>query len=409
MPMKTQDSFLYKKLQDQPAAPSQGFEKFVVGELQIQRTEVIALLDKMLNNQEPSRIQAIIGPNGNGKTLLNNALKYHATETNLQKTEEGITATFDVLFSHIMLNMDNPNSFGVELAKNLQRTIYEPPQVTYAVIAARIAQDFADNYVPPFYLRLPGWLPKFLVKKTLERYQSLLSGLITDNDYKAFSTALDSVFAELAKRLTSSAMKRTFQEYIEKKEISSFMKGYFKSDSFRITIKELNTSLYDDFRVNQGTVQPLDTIRAMATIAKDVGCKVLIIMVDDCNLNNSPRMFLPIVEYLSDFEGPKLLFVINAVTAKWEKMTSDTEDLSFKQKLGSFGNPIKVKSPSKSDLVALLYKLLGLMNDELTNQGFFVRLSDVAQKEILSKCPTTSYREATKFIIDNLERYKIPT
>src|SRR5919108_4069605 len=127
---------LYEYLNSQPSAPNAHFDRFVVGNISIQRAYLSASLNSMLEGTKPSHLQLILGPNGNGKTLLNNTLMFEASKKNLTRVESGnVEASFRVMFSHISLSDANPNSIGIKLAQNLKRSIYEPSMLTYSTMA----------------------------------------------------------------------------------------------------------------------------------------------------------------------------------------------------------------------------------------------------------------------------------
>src|SRR5688572_12196289 len=109
---------LYEYLTNQPSAPLAYFDKFVVGNIPIQRAYLSANLNAMLDGTKPSHLQLILGPNGNGKTLLNNTLMFEASNKNLTRTQNGnVEANFRVLYSHVSLSDANPNSIGIKLAR----------------------------------------------------------------------------------------------------------------------------------------------------------------------------------------------------------------------------------------------------------------------------------------------------
>ena len=112
---------LYEYLINQPSAPAAYFDRFVVGNIPIQRAYLSASLNSMLDGTKPSHLQLILGPNGNGKTLLNHTLMFEASNKNLVRTAMGdVEANFNVLFSHISLSDANPNSIGIKFSSGLK-------------------------------------------------------------------------------------------------------------------------------------------------------------------------------------------------------------------------------------------------------------------------------------------------
>jgi len=402
---------LYEYLNSQPSAPDASFDRFVVGNISIQRAYLSASLNSMLDGTKPSHLQLILGPNGNGKTLLNNTLMFEASSKNLTRTEKGnVEAKFSVLFSHITLNDANQNSIGIRLAQSLKRSIYEPSGLTYSVIAAKIIEDFVINHKPSFYERISAWLPRSLLKQALTQYEGQINGLLTEDEMEPTVSALEKTYQRMQGYLTSAPMRKSFEEYLRSREINSFMRKYLENRNGSLSVPELNRAMFTDLSSYQGTAQPLDVIKTLASIVRDVGCRVLILAVDDFNLKQPPTVLLPIVEKLSEFTNPKILFVVSAVHAVWEKAIADEDDLSIRQKIHQFGNPIIVTPPSEHDMDTLFDKIVSLMNADLAREGKSILMTPEEAQSLRSYCPRSSYRDAMKYLIDNLRRYiEIPS
>lgn len=397
---------LYEYLINQPSAPAAYFDRFVVGNIPIQRAYLSARLNSMLEGTKPSHLQLILGPNGNGKTLLNNTLMFEASSKNLARTENGnLEANFSVLFSHISLSDANPNSIGIKLAQGLKRSIYESSRLTYSAIAAKIIEDFVVNYEPPFPIRIAAWLPRYFLKKDLKTYQDQLNAIVTDDEADQAIIASERAYQKLQGYVTGPAIHASFEEYLRSREINSFMRNYFENRNESQSVPELNRALFTDLSSYQGTAQPLDVIRVLSSIVRDVGCKVLILSIDDFNLKQPPTVLLPLVEKLSEFEHPKILFVISAISAVWEKAIADEDDLSIRQKIHEFGNPIIVTPPSEDDIHTLYDKMVSLMDVELAGEGKSIVIAAEEAQRLRRNCPRTSFRDAIKFLIDNLKEY----
>jgi hypothetical protein len=401
-------TYLHKMLQREPSAPLSRFEEFIVGPIQRYRTLLRHQLDKMIECHEPSCVQLILGPNGNGKTLLNNTLKQAASATNVSFREEGVShLSYDVLFSWITLSGGVPAMLGIELAKNLQRSIYEPPEVTYSSIATQIAKRFANDFVPPFHIRIASWIPKYLIKKAIREYEVALKGVITSDEADPISEALTGAFDRIQKALSRASMRRAFSRYVSDWQMSSFMERFLdSSESHRLSIRDLNESLYSDLDRHQATAQPLDSIRAIASIGKDVGCKVVVLMLDDVNLVKPPRILLPIVESLREFRDPKIFLVVTAIEEVWKTYTKpQSPDRSIYEKIEMYGNPIVLGPPTPEQIPLLFQKLLDLMNNELSCEGKWVAIDESEEERIIQNCSKESFRAATKFMIDSLETH----
>jgi len=406
------DTPLYKRLQRHPSPPNSEFERFVVGSLLEIGTRLSNQLREIVRSEEPSGVKLILGPNGNGKTLLNNMLKKTATEINIQNIDENnLPPSFTVLYSRVTLNELGPTLLGIELAKNLQRSYFEPPDITYSSIATRIIKTFAEEYKPPFHVRLAATLPKYLLKKAIRKYEEALNGLITTDEADPITELLDMAYLRIQKRLSRNTINKAFLRFSKQIKLSGFLRHFWDiKEGWLLTIRELNKYLYDDLGLNQSTGQPLDTIRAMAAIARNVDCKAIILMLDDFNLKEPPNVILPIADSLSEFENPRIFLIISAVEEIWRKFaTADPHDLSVKQKIEIFGDPITLEPPTKHEIQMLFDKLSSLMANELRSREKWIQLNESSREEIIRRCPITSFREATKFIIDSLERYIRPS
>ena len=402
---------LYEYLNSQPSAPKAHFDRFVVGNISIQRAYLSASLNSMLNGTKPSHLQLILGPNGNGKTLLNNTLMYEASNKNVARSESGdVQAKFTVLFSHITLNDANQNSIGIRLAQSLKRSIYEPARLTYSLIAAKIIEDFVTDYEFPFQVRLAAWWPLSLLKRDLTAYKEQLDSLLSEEETDSVISVLEKTFLKLQSHVTAASLRESFENYLRAREVNPFMRNFLENQSESLSVSELNRALFTDLSSSQGTAQPLDVIKVISSMARDVGCKLLILEVDDFNIKQPPTALLPIVEKLSEFTNPKILFVVTAVQAVWEKAIADEDDLSIRQKIHQFGNPIMVAPPSEKDMDTLFDKIVSLMNSDLAREGKSIIMTPEEAQSLRSYCPRSSYRDAIKYLIDNLRRFiEIPS
>jgi hypothetical protein len=397
---------LYEYLISQPSAPTAHFDRFVVGNIPGQRAYLSGSLNSMLDGTKPSHLQLILGPNGNGKTLLNNTLMFEASKKNLTRVEGGkVEASFRVMFSHISLSDANPNSIGIKLAQNLKRSIYEPSTLTYSAMATRIIHDFVFHYEPAFPARLVTWPSLFFMKKTLKDSEAHLSRLLIDEDVEQFALDSEKAYQKLQSYLSVASVRASFADYLRSREINSFMRNYFASREESLLIQERNHALFTELSSYQSTAQPLDIIQALSSIVRDVGCEVLILSVDDFNLKRPPLVLLPIVERLSEFRHPKILVVISAISAVWEKAIADEDDLSIKQKIHEFGNPIMVSPPSDDEVQTLYHKMVSLMDADLASEGKSIVITAEQAQRLRRDCPRTSFRVAIKFLIENLREY----
>ena len=237
-----------------------------------------------------------------------------------------------------------------------------------------------------------------------------MNKLLTEDETETVVSPLEKTFLRLQKSVTAASIRESFEEYARAREVNPFMRNYVENRSDSLSVSELDRALFTDLSSSQGTAQPLDVIKVISSMARDVGCKLLILAVDDFNIKQPPTALLPIVEKLSEFTNPKILFVVTAVQAVWEKAIADEDDLSIRQKIHQFGNPIMVAPPSERDMDVLFEKIVSLMNADLAREGKSIIMTSEEAQALRSYCPRSSYRDAIKYLIDNLRRYiEIPS
>jgi len=146
---KARDLFL--TLATSPIAPDHEFPLFVVGDrLDESFNRLKILCGELVEAKQPSRFQLVVGENGNGKTLLANRVKQFLSEENdaTKEVESGSSPRrFDVLYSHISALGQPSSQTSLEIAANLRRSQSEEPEITYSLLAAEIAKNFAAQYL----------------------------------------------------------------------------------------------------------------------------------------------------------------------------------------------------------------------------------------------------------------------
>jgi hypothetical protein len=397
---------LYKLLQRQPSAPQSGFDQFVVGRTANQRAELLALLNLMLSCKEPTCGRLIIGKNGNGKTLLNKSLQEAATNHNFQRRKEGGRPTFDVMFSRVSVSQTGTSNIGVELAKSLRRSYVESPQITYASIAAEVLRAFAETYKSPLSVRLLTHPAKVFLRYALKKYDDYIGDLIDIAAEEGGVEGIDAVFKRIDRRLRNLGLEGDFREFARRQRMSGFLETFISADrrEYR-TVEELNRTLYNDLARGFSNNQPQDLVASLASMARSVGCKVLMLQIDDCNDKSSVDFLLPIAEHFAMFQEPKILLIASAVEAVWQHNIERGADKSAKQKLDQFFNPIHVSSPDLSELEELARKLELLIQTAEATNGRLLRWPENSRGDVLKSCVDKTYREATKAIIDDAEKY----
>lgn len=397
---------LYKLLHRHPSAPSSGFDRFVVGPAANRRAELTALMKRMLACTEPTCGRLIIGKNGNGKTLLHKAIQEAATEDNLRAFKEGGRPTFRILFSRVSLSQTETPNIGVELAKNLRRSTTESPDITYASISAEILRRFALTYRSPLTVRWLTAPAKIGLRYALKKYDEYIRDILEETAAEASEGAVDRVFKGIDAWLRRLGLDHDFRRFARSQKMSRFLELYVGSErrSYR-SVEELNRRLYDDLGATFGRGQPQDIVLTLASMAKSVGCDLLILEVDDCNEPESIDFLLPIAENFENFKQPKILLIASAVAEVWRHNIDRGLDMSAKQKLDNFFDVIEMPPPNKQDLDILMNRLETLIKTEEAADGRILSWPTEAKRNVLAKCVGLSYREATKLMIDDALHY----
>jgi len=397
---------LYRQLQLQPSAPSSGFDKFLVGKTASWRAKLLQLLNQMIACEAPSCGRAILGLNGNGKTLLNKALQAAATERNLALLPTGGRPAFEVMFSRISASQTNLSNYGVELAKCLSRSNLEPPETTYASIAAEILRRFSETYRPGIGTRLLTFPAKALLRHALKKYDDVIGTFLETIADDGASAGIDEAFKLIDRWLGERLLRRSFRVYARSLRMGSFLEDYIvgKGGGFR-TVAELNRLLFDDLAASFSASQPQDIVHCLMEICRLVGTKVLMLQVDDCNDEKAVDFLLPIAERLGDFKSPKILVLASAVETVWKDCIARGKDLSLQQKIHEFFDPIVLKSPTKAELRKLAEKLAVLIQMEEAARIRTLEWPEEAMDAALAVCEGKSYRLATRILIDDAVKY----
>lgn len=402
--------YLYKRLQRQANAPSDFPSDLIVGPLRDSRAKLFDLFESVYNGKEPSQLQVVLGPNGNGKTLLCKLLEKVATDKNLRIVDDRIEKMgFEVLFSHVTLNPLDPEflntgALSLELAKNLRRSLNESPETTYSTLAVEIINRAVNEYEIHWGWKLVPWISKKFINRLTLGYLSELENLIKSGVSSQVTQSLDTAYSNLQSKLRRRLAKKSITAYAEKNQLGSFLRPFIESSSSKLTIGKLNEELYEYLRQSQALSLPVDTIKALASLTKDVGAKVLLLVIDDCNTREAFRFLLSVADRLDEFKKPRLFIVANAVEEKWnECMAMEKLDRSVEHKLQIYGKPIGVIPPSIDEISQLYDRLESLMNDEIRNEGKFIKSSSKQKNQAINLCKDKSFRVATMNIINSLE------
>ncbi|MBV8281346.1 MAG: hypothetical protein JO347_04695, partial [Candidatus Eremiobacteraeota bacterium] len=200
-----------------PMVSGQEFNRFVVGHLREVAQQFMSLVDDMLEGKKPSQCRLILGPNGNGKTLLGNMVMAHADELNKEYEEDKRlkekrlkAVSFKVLFARSTWNERKPEQLGIDFAKELKRTLREPSNAMYASIATKVVANFEKARKPSPWERVLEVVWKLTLKKVIDQYQDALKELVTERNVQDALEVLDKSFDKLKTMLAKRRYRNEF-------------------------------------------------------------------------------------------------------------------------------------------------------------------------------------------------------
>ncbi|MCK5062214.1 hypothetical protein KAR28_06750 [Candidatus Parcubacteria bacterium] len=393
-------------MQRQPSAPFVGFDKFVVGKAAKLKADLIKRLKVMMEGNEPSSGQLILGENGNGKTLVNKSLQAFASDLNLKTMKDGGLPSFDIMFSRVSFHQISSSNVGVELAKNLRRSYVEPTDITYSSIAATTLKQFAEQYNPHWSLKIFSAPAKIALNYSIKKYENYIKDIIEVSSQQAVSPGVDIVFKKIDDRLRFLGLHKAFGKYARSNKLSVFLESYIGDDkqNYR-SVEELNKALHDDLAASFGRGQPHDVVVAISEMCKSVGCKVLVLEIDDCNDSESIDFLLPIAENFEKYTNPKIFVIASGVTKCWDVNIVNGFDKSAQHKVQEYFNRTELEKPTGEDIEALSEKLETLIQTEEAENGKSLSWDINTKKQAISHCDGKSFRQATKILIDSAEPF----
>ena len=389
-------------LEEQASAPRCGFDRFMVGRPHLYRRGLIRLLEDMISDKKPSTIRVILGPNGNGKTLINNALQEAATKINKKDN-----LSFKVLFSRISIADPTGSDLGLRLANGLTRSIHEDPSTTFTLISAQTLKRFSSSYKPPLWRRIVPGLARGLLRKLQKGYDDYARDVLDLGEADPVEKGLDHIEDTIRRILTDRSMHKAFSEYASRREMGSVLTKFLMSRGRRaLSVKALNEALREELINQQHGLNPKHAVHALATIAREVECRVLVFMLDDCNTEPGQDYVLNLAESLGEFHSPKLLVIASGLKTAWDqRIQDDGEDHSFEQKVLIFGQPRYVAAPTDDELRQLSHRLMELVVAESSAYGGLPDWDEADKANVLAKCKGKSYREATLLLLKEIRKH----
>jgi hypothetical protein len=400
---------LFLALESNAVAPSDLFDSFVVGDaLQRGYTTLVSLIDGMLNGTEPSRFQLVVGENGNGKTLLAHRIMRWLTDKNFTNAKN-MSASFDALYSHIsQLGSAKGRHTGLEIAANLRRSQIEDPEYTYSLIAIRIASDFEDDYNKdslPFPLRLFKLVTFSALDLATGGILDKLDEALRDKSVAKLKKILDETTRRFQKLLTKKHYGANFAEFISDLELDSFVNTYFKQRT-TLGIDQLRKGFLLDMDRNPAIVEPREVVKQIARIGRKVGCRIIVIIIDDCNHTALVEQLLPLINDLSEFTNPRLCLIANMLQSKANEIQNMTGDRSIAARI-LYNREIKLTPPDRNDIGSLYDKLRILYNEAFPDRHKFVpeglsgEAADKWSKAVQNhSVDGPSYRSAIRFLTE---------
>lgn len=414
--MKARDLFL--TLETNAVAPDDDFDRFVVGTL---LNDSFVLLQRlvvaMINSNQPSRFQLIVGENGNGKTLLANKLKRFLSdenETQQPVASTGLARKFDVLYSHISALGKASSQTSLEIVTNLRRSELEEPEITYSLIAVQIARDFAAQYQPPFLWRLLKLFMRSAADIASLGIYGKLEEALRDKSAAQIRLALDGVSEQFQKTLNNNHYREKFEEFIgELVAFEPFVKTYFHQ-SGGVGVHRLRANFLEAVNRTSSLAQPRQVVEQIGQLSRRVSAHVVVIIIDDCNQIGFVEQLLPLINDLSKFTDPRIFLIVNMVQSVSDQIERGVGDRSAPQRL-FYNEAIRLSGPSQKEVNDLYGRLLTLYNEAFSEERTSIPNLQTSRKgaakvvvkawsdSIKSNTIDSNYRAAIRFLIQQLK------
>jgi Cdc6-like AAA superfamily ATPase len=361
MPNRARDIFL--ALESSPIAPDDEFHRFEVGELINQGFLALKTsIEEMIKGSRPSNFRLIIGENGNGKTLLANKITRFLSDENVAGHGQpgSQTRRFEVLYSHISALGQASSQTSAGIAANLRRSQLEEPEITYSLLATQIAKEFDSLYRPPWYWRTATILSRGVLDIVSMGIYGKLEEALRDGAPAQIKQALDDASARIHRRLSQGHYRQRFEEFLgDLNEFDSFVRTYFYSPSGQ-SVHVLRTTFLDE--INGALQHPKQVVEQIGRVAQKVGCKVVVIIIDDCNQLGFVDQLLPLINELPRLGNPSVLLIVSMIESVAEEISAKQGDRSSAQRL-FYNEPIRLTGPTAAN-VGVLYDRLRAMHNE---------------------------------------------
>lgn len=427
--------------------PVWGFRHFVVGSLSKQSPRIIGEIEDIDQYGSASKTFLILGRNGNGKTLLSQLILEKITKLNDLSVRENLKSQ-PLQPNEIqrrvqeIINNDNGDQqindirylcstisvkqvetdLGVTrlIAQSLSRSVYEEPAQTFRAIILRITKKILDNYQPNFlekFLRFGIVAGKVLISNIIQ---------IKDDELKEISeiiaTGSDEAQTGLneLKRIIDKKTTKFFQNQAVRDKLAALSADFYFNDYLEQFVFG-QASIYDDKNITGQKIfdsfkkemrlknlSARDELKAVHELAQHAGCKVLVIILDECSPEKDPTSWLTnIIDTVATFENPKVLMLIMGVNEVWNRYDlSNQPDQSLFSRLyiDALDIPIKIQEPTEEDIRELWTKLKYLIVTEITQVN--KTLSEVnIPDNYFDQFQGKTYRYITRIMIDKILQY----
>jgi hypothetical protein len=367
--IKARDLFL--ALETSPIAPNDEFQRFVVGQLledSFIRLKII--ITDMLSGKQPSRFQLIVGQNGNGKTLLSNRVKRFLSDENETPgplTQPRVLRGFDLLYADISALSQASSQTSLEIVTSLRRSQFEDPEITYSLLAVQIVREFAAQYQPPFLWRLVRLVGRAGLDILSQGVYGKFEEALRDKSAEGVRRALDDLTEKFQKGLTKKHYRQAFETFIgDLIGFEPFVKTYFDRDR-GIGVHRLRMNFLGEVNRTPSLQQPKEVVEQLGRLTKRAGCRVIVVIIDDCNQLGFIDQLLPLIGDLSRFSDPRVFLIVNMVESTAEKIRAITGDRSGPQRL-FYNEPIRLAGPTPQEVEALYGRLKVLYNEAFSGE-----------------------------------------
>ncbi|BAZ67614.1 hypothetical protein NIES4106_23690 [Fischerella sp. NIES-4106] len=443
-----QNTFLHEILAE-GIPPIWGFKYFIVGSLKEQSKRIINEIKNIsCNDRASSKTILILGSNGDGKTLLSQLALHEITKLNKLPVRESLSKNKvkiaeiekqikqqitskkddiknnDILYlcSNISVKQVTTKTEVTRLiAKSLSRSIYEKPEQTFRAIILRLTQKILEEHKPDFWERLfslGSLTGKVLIsniiqlkQEELEKFSELLAAG-SDEAEEALKKLRSIIDDQLKIFFQNKALRRKLTKLSSNYYLNDYLKPFVLGkakvyDTENIADRQIFDLFTTEMQIRDLSAE--DELNAVHELARHAGCKLMVIILDECSPIKDPTSWLTsIIDIVSKFDNPKVLMLIMGITEVWESYNfpkKPDKSLLSRLYIDELDLPIRLQPATEEDISELWSNLKDIIVKELEENN--QKLEEIKiPEDYFKQYQGKPYREIIRRMINKILKNK---